>query len=79
MKAATKRTRGRPKKHTAGITDAAEYLWAVFDEFKAKDEAAADLMRDARVLLGVATDRAMAALRANVAAIARKGTKARGS
>jgi hypothetical protein len=63
--------RGRPKKETTGIADAAEWLWAVYDGFKANNETAQDLMRDARVLLSVSVDRAMAALRSNHAEIER--------
>lgn len=62
---------GRPKLETTGVADAAEWLWAVYDEFKALDETAQDLMRDARVLLNVSVDRAMAAMRANHRAIER--------
>jgi hypothetical protein len=62
------------KKHDATVTEAAEYLWAIFDEFKAKNETAQLAMRRARVLLEVTTNEALKAVEANAKANARDGS-----
>jgi hypothetical protein len=62
------------KKREATVTEAAEYLWAIFDEFKAKNETAQLAMRRARVLLEVTTNEALKAVEANAKANARDGS-----
>ncbi len=62
-----------PKRETS-VTEAAEYLWAIFDEFVAKTETAQMAMRNARVLLECSVNEAMKAVEANARADLRNGT-----
>lgn len=68
----------RESKRETTVTEAAEYLWAIFDEFKAKSETATLAMRRARVLLEVSVNEAMAAVEANARADRRDGTRYEG-
>ena len=67
------------KKPNVGVAEAAEYLWAIFDEFRAKDETAQLMMRRARTLLDVCTDCAMRAVQANAVAAAKRAALRKGS
>ena len=59
-------------KPTPSVTHAAEFLWAIFDEFRAKSETAGLHMRRARVLLDMTIDQAIKAVEANVVALQQK-------
>ena len=63
---------GRPVgargKAPIGVNGAAEFLYAIFDEFKAADEAASIAMTEARVLLGLCVSRAIDAHACNMTA-----------
>jgi hypothetical protein len=52
---------GRPRKIELGVTASAEFLYAVLDEFKPKNEAASIALREARTLLDVCVERAVVA------------------
>ena len=58
------RRRHRPE---PTVSDAAEYLYAVLDEFKTHNETAALALRRARVLLDVCVNEALRAVAANAA------------
>jgi hypothetical protein len=61
-------------KRETSVTEAAEYLWSIFDEFKPRSETAQLAMRNARVLLECCTNEAMKAVEANARADLRNGT-----
>ena len=60
------------------VSEAAEYLFAVFDEFRSKSETATLAMRRARVLLECSVNEALSAVEANARADQRNGTGYRG-
>ena len=69
----------KKRPNNVGVAEAAEYLWAIFDEFRAKDETAQLMMRRARTLLDVCTDCAMRAVQANAVAAAKRAALRKGS
>jgi hypothetical protein len=54
------------RRYDPTVSEAAEYLYAVLDEFKASNDTAALALRRARVLLDVCVNEAMRAVAANV-------------
>jgi len=56
------------RRYDPTVTEAAEYLHAIYDEFKSKSETAAIAMRRARILLDVSVNEAVKAIEANAVA-----------
>jgi hypothetical protein len=67
---------GRRRRELLGLAEAAEYLYAIMDEFKAADEAAGKAMKEATTLLDVSVQRLLDAHRFNALAAQKKAPMA---